>query len=194
MAISNYSDLQSTVANYLHRGDLTGQIPDFISLAEARLNRKLRLRAMENTEIGTTTGQTISLPTGFIEMKRLQIEVGGQTIPLTYVSPELVGSRESQPVSYSLIGDSIYLVPFGAGYSYNLTYYKRFDPLSSGVNWLITNAPDAYLYGTLVEAATYIKDDAAAAKWGELLRMSVDDLYTADRDDRYGMALQVVAV
>lgn len=194
MAISNYSDLQSTVANYLHRGDLTGQIPDFISLAEARLNRKLRLRAMENTSTDITTGQTISLPSGFLEMKRLQIVVGGATTSLTYVSPELVGTNQGQPNSYSLIGDSIYLVPYGAGYTYVLTYYKRFDVLSSGVNWLITNAPDAYLYGTLVEAATYIKDDAAAAKWGELLRMSIEDLYKADRDDRYGMALQVVAV
>ena len=85
MAISNYSDLQSTVANYLHRGDLTGQIPDFISLAEARINRKLRLRAMENTASGTTTGQTISLPTGFVAAKRIQIALGGSTVPLTYV-------------------------------------------------------------------------------------------------------------
>lgn len=193
MAISNYSDLQSAVANYLHRGDLTGQIPDFISLAEARLNRRLRLRAMENTTTGTTTGQTISLPTGFVAAKRIQIALGGSTVPLTYVPPELVSSSTGQPNSYSLIGDSIYLVPYGSGYSYNLTYYKRFDSLSSGVNWLITNAPDVYLYGTLVEAATYIKDDAALTKWGELLKMAIEDVMKADRDDRYGPALTVVA-
>ncbi len=46
MAISTYSDLKTTVANYLARSDLTSQIPDFITFAENRLRRDLRIRQM----------------------------------------------------------------------------------------------------------------------------------------------------
>ena len=45
---TNYATLQTEVADFLHRTDLTSAIPTFIQLAETKLNRILRLRAMEN--------------------------------------------------------------------------------------------------------------------------------------------------
>ncbi len=44
MSLSTYSDLQTSIANYLARSDLTSIIPDFITLAENRLRRELRIR------------------------------------------------------------------------------------------------------------------------------------------------------
>lgn len=55
MTISTYAELQTSVASWLHRADLTSQIPDFITLAESKLNRKLRLRAQETTATGTVS-------------------------------------------------------------------------------------------------------------------------------------------
>jgi len=46
MSFSNYSALQTTIASYLGRTDLTAMIPTFITLAEARLQRELRTRPM----------------------------------------------------------------------------------------------------------------------------------------------------
>ena len=46
MAINSYSSLQTAVANWLDRSDLTDRIPEFIDLAEARINRALRVTFM----------------------------------------------------------------------------------------------------------------------------------------------------
>ena len=54
MAINTYSTLQTAVANWLDRNDLTDRVPEFISLAEATFNRVLRLRAMETTVADAT--------------------------------------------------------------------------------------------------------------------------------------------
>lgn len=190
MSIANYADLQTTVANYLHRSDLTTIIPDFITLAEAKLNRLLRLRAMENVATGTVSS-TVALPTGYVEMRSLTVSSGGNTYPITYTTPENVNSDTDAPTSYSIVGDNLRFMPATSGYTYTLTYYKKFDALSTGVNWLITNAPDAYLYATLLEAAPYLKDDARANLWMTALQQVVAQLTNADNDDRYGNALAV---
>ena len=51
MAISNYTELKTAVANWLDRDDLTDRIPEFIALAESRFNRLLRIRAMESSRL-----------------------------------------------------------------------------------------------------------------------------------------------
>lgn len=61
--ITNYADLQAAIANWLARADLTDQIPTFIALAEARLNRDLRLASMQVTRSGTAdANRQINLP------------------------------------------------------------------------------------------------------------------------------------
>ena len=190
MALANYADLQASVGNYLHRGDLTAIIPDFIALAEAKINRELRIRAMENTASGSTAA-SVALPTGFVEMISLTVESGGNTWPLIYVTPSSINTGASTPINYSIVGDNIIFDSSGLGYTYNLTYYKKFDALSLGVNWLITNAPDIYLYATLLEASPYIKDDARISTWAQLLVDSVERLRKADGKDRYGSNLVV---
>lgn len=49
MAIANYGDLKTAIANFLSRDDLTSRIPEFISLGEDRVAQDLRVRAMEAT-------------------------------------------------------------------------------------------------------------------------------------------------
>jgi hypothetical protein len=192
MALDNYSDLQTAVANYLHRSDLTSMIPDFITLAEAKLNRELRLRAQEDTANGTVAA-SISLPTGFLEMRGISVGSGNSTWNLTYSPVSNINSETGTPTDYSIKGDSLYFLPYSTAYSYTLDYYKAFDALSSGVNWLITNAPDVYLYATLLEAAPYMKNDARIGTWAQLLVDSVSRLKAADNRDRYGSNLMVRA-
>ena len=68
MAIGTYAELQTAVANWLDRDDLSLRIPEFIALAEARMNRILRLRLMESTYTASTvaTQRNLALPTGYI--------------------------------------------------------------------------------------------------------------------------------
>lgn len=65
MAITNYTDLQSTVADWLHRSDLTSAIPTFIQLAEKQMSRELRLKNQE-TEVTDTATTTIALPADYV--------------------------------------------------------------------------------------------------------------------------------
>ena len=190
MTISTFDELKTAAASWVHRADLTSQIPDFISLAEAKLNRRLRLRAQETTATGTVSA-TVALPTSFIGMRSLTVSAGGKSYPLTYVTPELITSETGQPTSYTIIGDNLVFQNSTTGYTYTLVYYVPFAALSAGVNWLITNAPDVYLYATLLEAAPYLKDDQRAGVWNSLLADALILVEKQDKGDRFGSGLAV---
>ena len=68
MSYTTYTALKASVAAYLARTDLTDQIPDFITFAENRLRRELRIRQMLKTVTATTTAAdgTVGLPTDFL--------------------------------------------------------------------------------------------------------------------------------
>ncbi len=90
MAIGTYAELKTAVANWLDRDDLTDRIPEFIALAEARMNRVLRLRMMEGKYTASTVGsqRNYNLPAGYIQMRNFQINTTPIT-PVQYVSPEI---------------------------------------------------------------------------------------------------------
>jgi hypothetical protein len=126
-------------------------------------------------------------------MRALTVSSGTVSWPLTYSPPEQIDAVNGTPTAYSIVGDSIYFLPYSSAFTYSLTYYKKFDALSLGVNWLITNAPDVYLYATLLEAAPYLNDDARTQVWGALLEQGISALESANKADRFGSALMVRA-
>lgn len=191
MAITTYAELKTAVANWLSRDDLTTIIPDFITLGEAKLNRALRLRAMENVATGSVAA-TVALPTGFLQVRALTVTSSGVTWPVAYREPNLIYSKDGIARFYSIVGDNIYFLPDGSGETYSLTYYKKFDAVADSVNWLLTNAPDAYLYASLLEATPYIQNDSRIPVWESRLQQVIDQLKIADKHDRYGSSLEVV--
>lgn len=203
MAISNYTELQTAVANWLDRDDLSARIPEFIGLCEARFNRSLRIRAMETLDTSVSTvadTKTIALPTGYVQMRDIHI-TGDPLVQLQYVTPEIMnrihaGSVSGRPEVYTIIGENIVLGPTpDAVYSTSILYYKTFDALSdsSPTNWVITNAPDVYLYGTLLEAEPFLMNDARVQLWATALTESINTLQEQDNKDRHsGSALRVM--
>ena len=73
MGLSTYTELKTSVANYLERSDLTANIPDFITLTENRLNRDLRARVNLVRATTATTASTdfYALPSDLIELRNL---------------------------------------------------------------------------------------------------------------------------
>ena len=73
--LSNYDELSAAVAKWLHRKDLTTQIPDFIALAESRMNAEIRSREQEVVLALTASGAnaTIDLPLDMVEMRRIRV-------------------------------------------------------------------------------------------------------------------------
>ena len=166
MAINNYSTVQTAISNWLDRDDLTNRIPEFISLAEARFNRILRIRAMEtvSTSISTVAGtREYALPTNYVQMKEFHLTTDPLT-PLSYITPEMMtrlwaGSSQAKPKVFTIIGENVRLGPNpDAVYTTSMLYYKTFDALSDSntTNWVISNAPDVYLYGSLLEAEPFL--------------------------------------
>ena len=202
MAISNYSELQTAVANWLDRDDLTARIPECIALAEARFNRVLRLRSMEAKYTANTVAsqRNLALPTGYIQMRNFQVNTNPLTT-LSYVTPEIYdrlwgGSTSGTPKFYTILANEVSLGPIPASVQeVEMLFYKKFDNLSGSVatNWLITNAPDIYLYGSMLEAEPFIMNDERVPLWAAALERGVSDLQEQDNKDRHsGSALRVM--
>jgi len=194
MAINTYSTLQTAVANWLDRSDLTDRVPEFIALAEATFNRVLRLRAMETTVADTTPSgsKEDALPTGYLQMREIHLTTT-PVVSLAYITPEIMyriraGSTSGKPNSYTIVGDNILFGPTPDGvYDYSMTYYKSFDALADGTqtNWLILNAPDLYLYGTLLQAEPFLMNDERVPLWERGVRQVINDLQQQDDKDRH---------
>ena len=203
MAISTYSELQTAVANWLDRDDLTDRIPEFITLCEARFNRSLRIRAMETLDISVDTvsgTSTVALPTGYVQMRDINL-ITSPITQLQYLTPEIMnrvhaGSSSGKPETYTIIANKILFGPTpDAVYDISMLYYKTFDALSDSAptNWVITNAPDVYLYGTLLEAEPFLMNDQRVQLRATALTQSINTLQEQDNKDRHsGSALRVM--
>jgi len=205
MALGTFTELKDAVADWLDRSDLTARIPDFITLAEARLNRDLRIRPMEvRSSMETTSGQRyFNLPGGYLQMRNMQMNTNPIT-PLEYITPEMLdrlygSDTTGKPRAYSLIGDEIQLAPIpDSDYTVEMAFYEKFTPLGDGTsgtvttNWLTTNAPDILLYGSLLEAEPFIKNDERIALWLNAYSSAVKKIQDADARDRHsGSAMRI---
>lgn len=201
MSLANYSDLQENIANWLARTDLTPYIPDFITLAEARIARDLRLRSQVTAATITTTSgvQAASLPTGWLEFENVTV-VSSPDVQLTYVNIQHLDTKfpnnsyTGLPVVYSIEGQQILFGPVpDSAYSVSTLYYKRYDPLSTTpTNWLLTNHPGIYLFAALSETAPFLRDDARALVWETKYQHEKDALQTSDDRGQFsGSALRV---
>ena len=202
MAISTYTELKTAVANWLDRDDLTDRIPEFIALAEARMNRVLRLRMMEAKYTASTVGtqRNYALPTGYLQMRNFQLNTSPITT-LSYVSPEIFdrlwgGSTGGTPQFYTILAGEVQLGPIPASVqTMEMLFYKKITALS-GTNLteqMLTNNPDIYLYGALLEAEPFIMNDERVALWAKGFAQAVADLQEQDNKDRHsGSALRVM--
>ena len=199
MALNTFDHLKTSIANWADRADLTAVIPDFIHLCEARFNRALRLRSMEQKQFATTIGgqANYALPVNYLQMREFRLNIN-PTISLTYVSPEIYEAwnlGQGVPSFYTIIANEIRIGPVPAGvYEMEMLFWRKFPNLSATVasNWMLENAPDVYLYGALLELEPFIQNDARIAVWGAGYTKAIDQIQLQDDKDRHsGSALTV---
>ena len=174
MAISTYSGLKTAVSAWLNRTDLAAYIPDFIALAESDIRNDVRVRAMQVLTTGTLTGETLDAPARFLEAQRLFVSDKKKE----YRTPEQYQDARvasGQTDVFTHIGESLYILNGGSGDAYSLLYWQSFADLSEDddTNWLLTNAPDVYLWAACRQAAIYLKSDGEIAKMEGLYAASV---------------------
>lgn len=166
MALQTYTDLKASIAGFLNRTDLTAVIPDFITLAEARLNRDLRLRVMESDQpLSTVIGsRLVALPAGYLEPLALFHEWTSGRKPIDFVSDRMITSSvQGSPRHWTVDGSNIaFERPSDQVYSLTFKMLQSFALSDAApTNWLLTNYPDIYLAASLVEGFGYLKNPLA---------------------------------
>lgn len=191
--ITTYATLVTAVTEYLARDQdatLVARIPTFIQLTEAKLNRELFVRQMEQrsstaADTSSTEPEFISLPTDFQSMRRIRLSgVSGKPC-LEFKSGTQMdefrfsaANASGQPKYFTISGDEIELAPTpDDDYTIEMAYRKNIPDLATNLtNWLLTLAPDVYLYGALLESAPYIKEDGRLQVWGAGFASAVESL------------------
>jgi hypothetical protein len=189
MALSTYTELRTSIADWLNRSDLSATIPDFISLAEAQIERTLRTRQMIVRANASLDSEYGAVPADFLETKSLKLTSTNPLTPLQFLSMNDMDEQRShytasgQPRFFSMVGNQLRVAPTPDGtYTAELVYYAKLSKLSGAVasNWLLSASPDIYLYGALLQAAPYLQDDARIQTWATLYERALNDLRTAD--------------
>ena len=201
--ITNYAELQTAVGSWSKRTDLDALIPDFIRLSELRVNRNLRIRKMETRQqTATVAGQAYyGLPTNYVQMRSFKLNTSPLT-DLDYLTPERMdtvwaGSQQGMPKAYTIVGDELRLGPTpDSAYTMEMLFWQKPASLtdSATTNFMLTENPDALLYGALIELCSYSENDKGVMKWTQLFNEAISAVQTGDdRDRASGGALQVRA-
>lgn len=194
--IVDLPSLQTAVVEYLARDQdtvLISRIPTFIQIFEAKANRNLFVRQMEvRTQAITDPALTaepefIALPADFQTMRRIRISSDIGKPPLDFVTnaqmDEYRYKRQDvagRPRFFTVFGNEIELFPTpDIAITLEMIYRQNIPSLNSNAsNWLLALAPDAYLFGALLQSAPYIKQDARIQVWGAALQTALAELNT----------------
>jgi len=195
MAITTYAELKTAIADFLNRDDLTSAIPNFIALAEADFNRKIRHWRMEGRSSATIDTQYSGIPADWLETIRFNISTDSGTQRLELISHAEMAERRHQkddtagtPQFYAMSGGQFEVAPTpDESYTADLLYYQTIDALSDSntSNWILTYHPDAYLYTALVHSAPYLNEDQRATTWAALSQSAVDGINQSDNEARF---------
>lgn len=187
MALANYADLLTGVANWLQRSDLTARIPEFITLAEAEFNRRLRTVEMEARSTATLTSDAVAVPTDFIGLRSIKID----RTTLEYVTPADIFEDErtgGYPTRYTVTDGQFFFRPAPTSGTVKIDYYGSIPALtaSNTTNWLMTKHPDLYLFATCAQAEWYVVNDARVDAWKARADELIEQINDATQRERYG--------
>ena len=195
MALSNYTELQASVADFLNRSDLTAVIPDFIRMTESELNRVLRTREMSVRTRAPVSDQYVKLPDDYLGMRNIELVTSPVTV-LEYRNLENLDAHRAsdatgKPIFYSIMQNNIEFAPVpDSEYTLEIVYYQKIPQLGTEVtefttNWLLDSHPDIYLYGSLMQSAPYLQADERIGVWAGKFQQVLEQLKTSDEKARF---------
>lgn len=205
MALDTYANLQLAVAKWLAREtdtDLATQIPDFIDLAEAEMMRRLRRTSVRGTL--TINAEAVTIPAGLAQLRSISLITGSpsQDVPLRMGTPEMLAERKARsagvagrPTDVAIMGGSfVFAPPPDATYTANIFYYAQLTPLSASntTNTILNEAPDAYLFGALLQAEPYLEHDDRLALWQSKFDNAIDQLNEVRDREEHTASIQAV--
>ena len=192
--VMTYDSLVDDISTYLERTDQAtlDKIPTFIMLAEQILATEIKflgnLTVAESTM--TTSDPVIQKPARWRKTVSLNVTVAGQKYPVFLRKYEYLreywpdATQTAVPKFYCDYDYDHWLVaPTPADdYAYEVLYYERVQPLDSSnqTNWFTQNAPQALLYGTLLQAMPFLKNDERIPMWQAQYTQVVQTLKVED--------------
>lgn len=189
MALASYNDLKSSIADWLNRDDLAAVIPDFITMAEAQLERRLPVERMVKRATATLDTPFSAVPGDFVSPKSLVLTSTAPVQPLEFLSEDELDAKKyvyrspGKPLYFTVVGTQFEVLPAPDGeYTAELTYVGTLDKLSvsNASNWILARHPDVYLYGSLLQAAPYLRDDERVGLWAPLYAQAIEDMLIQD--------------
>ena len=200
MTIANYADLIAAVPGWLRRGDLASIVPDFVTFAEAQLNRDLRCQQMVTRTTITIDASVVAVPTDFLAPRSVRITSFNPSKTLQWVTTEqmddlldFTDANGDCPRHYTVEGSNFRFSPDpGVGpFTASLSYYAKLPPLvTNATNWLLSLSPDLYLYAALMNSAPYLRADDRLPMWSAAYQRLVDALNATSRGE--GGRLQTI--
>lgn len=176
-----YSELLAKVATWMNRDDLTAVIPDFVTMAEERINRFLRVRQMELAIASTPIVANVITPAADVIDAKVLWVPDHEACPLKAQSLESVvaNGTDGTPTMYAWSGEDLY---FDGGGSVQGVLYVRVPALATALtNWVSESAPSLYLFGALAEAKMYAGDGEGAVTWDARFQQLLDELNGNDK-------------
>jgi hypothetical protein len=167
-----YDNLVNTVKQYLERSDasVVERIPTFVTLAEFEIAQQVKtLGQIQVVQANMNVGNPIiQKPARWRKTVSMTLNNGTQKSPVFLRKFEYLQSYNNEgstglPIYYGDYDYDHWLVAPTPDddYQFEVLYYERLAPLSSEnqTNWITNNAPNAMLFGTLLQAVIYLKDD-----------------------------------
>lgn len=188
MALDTYANLQLAVANWMHRSDLTGNIPDFIRLTETRTTRLLNARLQQLVATITTVAgtQSAAMPSDLLRVMAASIHQNTRTleyVTMDQLNRDFTPSDAGLPRVYSTVDSLMYFGPTpDAAYSVTTTYQMQVPALSDAApsNSLLTKWPDVYLWGAVYHAAKFSENPAKMQQFESDYLRAVDEVNIID--------------
>lgn len=187
MAIDTYAKLQVAIQDELNRkggalaqdvtigaSTIEGKVKRAIASCEIRVQRTIRVRQMEtSTSIPFTSGDwDYAVPSDFLSARTMYLDQDPiaplEQDSLESILSEFPNNSVGQPQKFAVSGSNFYVRPIpDNGRTARLFYYRTIPPLSDSntSNWLLTAAPDVYLYGSCLEVMPYLGDDERIQVW-----------------------------
>lgn len=197
----NYSELTDAIKDYSNNTEtnFVAAIPTFIKQAEQRIYRSVNLPVNRKNMAGTMTDGNayLAMPSDFLFPLSLTITSSSNQIFLLNKDANFIRSTypnaatKGTPKYYGTFASDTFIIgpTPDANYVTELHYYYMPDSIvSSTTSWLGTNADTVLLYGSLIEAYTYMKGDADMMqlyqqRYGDalsLLKMQAEGRMTGD--------------
>jgi hypothetical protein len=188
MSITTYTELKAAITSWGKRSDLSSMADDFIDLAEAKLNRRLRCWQQETALVSTPiVSGAITRPSDLLAFKTL-VNVNNTGKPVEQKSLEYVLSHPSDgPLAQYYAWDGSNLRFNSQGGTVQGVYYAAIPALSSSAetNWLLTLAPDLYLDACLSECYYFQFDETRGAFYEGRRDNLVEELNIQDKNNRF---------